>query len=570
MTDIVTTDALASVVEVTTAADTLVVDRSDQGVTLTTHETETVVLEVAAPEMVVVDVTPIEKDVVLTAGEQGPPGRDGAGGGGVFITDITAADGIVGDKVFNPGTVPVDATLATCVSNTDTVTIHVAADGVGMEYSPVVTLNGVEVEIVESSTKRWFTGAIEVALTEPVTIVTVRCGQAESSATITRASAGPAVLDVEFDAYPGAQTALKSGDALPVTITTAPDAVSVTLTGPAQPLTLAVVGGVAVGVLVMGTQSGAQTFSVVAKNAFGTEGAAFESAPVQMDQLYPVFGPITVTYPDGQGALDTGETAQVACEITNASEAFYAGAGLVVTDPDLLAGTKTVGHTLIGYATPSLSITATRAANGAVSATAVPLKVATVAPTASISITPVGRLVSSLTGADYLVRITPSQPLASAPVMNAAAGEWRGAGWVAGAGNSWTRTLRVYDTDPRGLHSFFALSMWGLSGRPGSEITSGKDYTIGGFAQRTLVFAAFSRAAALGVQVAQAEKMAAQILGGNVLALQSDNANVRGGFYPANADGSYNATGEYLGLSDTALVGANTTGTLQVLVSEAA
>jgi len=110
----------------------------------------------------------------------------------------------------------------------------------------------------------------------------------------------------------------------------------------------------------------------------------------------------------------------------------------------------------------------------------------------------------------------------------------------------------------------------GLSGIAGFEITAGSTYEVGGFILRTVTFPAFSRVAPIGAMVADASKTTAQLVGGAVLTRYSDN-NVRTtGYYIANEDGTYNPTGGYLGLSDSAFVGSNTSGTLQATIQEIA
>ncbi len=567
---LIVTDLETEIIEVTTALDSSVVTSDDPANTVIVIDEADVLINSVDVGQEVVITPEVERIIeVLTAGEQGPPGRDGGGGGaGVFILDIQAVTGIVGEKEYTPGVVPANATIESCVTDDTQVRVLVGADGASTIYSPTVTVNGVQVALTETTTKRWFTGTIVVALGPGTTLITAECDGGEDTAIVTRAGAGPDVVDVVFGAYPGTQTALKAGDQLPVTVTTDMDAVSVTLTGPATSLTLPVVAGVASGTLVIGTGSGLLTFTAIANNDLGTPGAPFISDAVLLDQIYPTFGAFIVDYPSDHLALNTGDNALVTCVVSNASSVLYSGAGLVVDEPAVYAATKLVGHSLIGYHQPVYQITATRAANGAQASTSTTLSVATLAPTASISITPSGRLTSSPAGNDYTVRISPNYPLLSAPSLNASAGTWQGA-WTA-SGSGWVRTLRITDDTPRGPAIFSALAMIGVSGIPGTAITAGSTYTVGGFSQRTLTYPAFSRVAALGTTVGIAAKLSAQIVGGNVLILQTNNNVVSTGFYPANADGTYNATGAYIGLSDSAFAGANTSGTLQITVAEAA
>lgn len=134
----------------------------------------------------------------------------------------------------------------------------------------------------------------------------------------------------------------------------------------------------------------------------------------------------------------------------------------------------------------------------------------------------------------------------------------------------WRRSLRISDAVPRGAATFSDLSMNGLSNLAGDSITSGADYIVGGLSTRTLTFPAFSRTVAIGASVGDASKTSATIVGGNTLARQTTSAVVANGYYIADSTGGANPTGSYLALSDTALAGANTTGTLQVSFEEAA
>ncbi len=160
------------------------------------------------------------------------------------------------------------------------------------------------------------------------------------------------------------------------------------------------------------------------------------------------------------------------------------------------------------------------------------------------------------------------QELSALPQLNASLGAWQG-GWTL-SGSVWRRTLRITDDVPRGTGVFSGLLVTGLTGLDGATITSGSLYTVGGMTARTITFPAFSRVAPLGAPVALAAKTSAQISGGAVLT-RYDDAGVRSnGYYIANAAGAHDPNGAYLGLSDAAFAGANTTGGLTAEFSEVA
>jgi hypothetical protein len=129
--------------------------------------------------------------------------------------------------------------------------------------------------------------------------------------------------------------------------------------------------------------------------------------------------------------------------------------------------------------------------------------------------------------------------------------------------------LKIVDSDPKGPQTFSALSLTGLAGLLGSTITSGSTYTVGGFGTRTITFPAFARYAAIGTTIVDVTKVTASYTGSTVLARQTSTADVFQGFTIVDAAGNYSATGGYLMISDIAFAGSNTTGTLQLDVSEA-
>lgn len=524
-------------------------------------------------------------ELVDLKGPKGDPGKRGltgaggggsyaepskAGGAGVFILDATGVGGIVGDKTYKTDGTP----LATAVSDTSTVRVFVGADGGATAYTPTVTVNGVPAAMTETSTKRWFTGYADVTLVEGENLLTATNEDGDTdTATITRAGAGPAVLSITFGAYPGTQTELKQGDTISFDLTTEPAAVSVTIqaggaSGSVQ--TLAVTGGTASGTITISGASGQQVVYVSAKNALGTEGDGVTSDYLTLNQTYPTISTITTTYPTNT-ALGAGETATLLATANNFDTITYSSGVATIDTPTVYSTSKAATLTATGYqgSGTNVTISANRAANNATTVRTGLIKYATVAPTAAVSI--VGnppRLSSSPAGIDYTVRITPSQDLAGAPAMSASLGTWQGA-WTLSAG-VWQRALRISDAVSRGAGLFSGLSLASMSGIAGDTITSGANYAVGGLSTRTLTFPAFSRTTAIGASVGDVTKTSAAIVGGNTLTRSTTSDVVANGYYIADANGAANPTGAYLALSDVALAGANTTGTLQATFGEAA
>ena len=496
-------------------------------------------------------------------------------GNGVFILDVTPqSGGIVGNKTYKANA-PDNTVLATASSDTSDIVVHVGAAGTSLKYMPLITVNDVVVPLVETSTKRWFTGSVPISVSGTAKVVAIDHEGCVDVVTIDVAGPGPAVSSIEFGAYPVGQTALKANDTIGITVVADPAAVRafVNVGGISSSVVqLSRVGSTSTftGTVTVGSANGSQTLTAYAQNTLGTAGANFTSPALLLDQTTPIIDAMVVTYPSSHHAISTGESVTVTANVTSADVITYSGTNLVVDTPSMYAATKTVGHTASGYVTLTYTVTAVHTATNASTSSSTTIQVATVAPTASISIqgNPV-RLIGSPTGLNYIVVITPSQSrLLSAPTLNTDRGTWSG-NWTA-QGNNWIRALVIADSTSRGIGTFSGLSMVGPSGIPGTVITAGANYVVGGISLRTLTYPAFSRVAPIGTSVSDPTKTAAQYTGGSSLVRYSDNGVRPLGYYPANADGSYNATGSYLGLSDAAFSGSNTTGTLQVDFRETA
>lgn len=512
--------------------------------------------------------------------------------GGLFFTDISpTSTGIVGSKQYVSGTIPVNKVIAQATTDTDNVRVTMFAEGGSSFYSPTVTITTIPPQpggaitatlVEDPADKRAYTATADIVVTVDTTVLASSSTNATASATVIRAGAGPAIDFLQIGPYPGAQTEVKAGDLVTVSGRAPNDATYAEL----------IAGGANAGLLVLtlgapdsfstgyktlsgtftvSSLSGAQTVSARARNALGTFGATFVSInSIILNQTYPTIGARTITYPLGQQGLKDSESATISATITNFDTVTYSGVNLSVTDPTTYAVSKTVtrtGGTYV-YGTNNYTITATRAANAATSTAQAAVTIADTAPTAAVTISgSPARLRSSPAGIDYTITLTASQRLLSAPVLTASSGTWIGS-WSGGP-TIWTRTLRIQDADPKGPQTFSSLQATGLAGVVGTIITSGANYTVGGFPVRTLVFPAFAQYVPIGTSVVDFSKTRATYTGVTPdLTRRTDTNFFFQGFTITDSGGVYNPTGDHLFITDSDFAGANTTGTLQVDVEE--
>jgi len=516
--------------------------------------------------------------------------------GGVFITDITpTSGGIVGNKQYEPNTVPANRVVTAATSDTQSVRVTIMAEGGSAFYSPTVTVTTVPpqaggdrvVTLTEDQyDKRLFSGTVDLTGIAVNTVVTAKSSTgAVAQALIYVAEVGPAVTTATIGALPGTQTEAKNNDLVTIsgTVANAATYVEVVAGGASKSVTSLALGGpdsagngfkTFTGTFtVHATNSGAQSVTVRARNALGTFGANTVSTnTIVLNQTFPTIGARTITYPATQSALKGTESATVSATITNADTAVYTTSGdLAVTAPNTMATTKTVTRIGGGYVNgvANYTITATKASNAASTVATASVAIADTAPTATITI--VGsptRLTSTPGGTDYTVRITPNQILNAPPTLVASSGTWQGA-WTNAAG-VYSRVLRITDADVDGPQTFNTLVLQNLANVTGNVITSGSAYVVGGFARRTLTFAPFSQVAAIGTPISDFTKVTAKYAGSSTLTSRTDTSQFFAGFTITDADGTYNPNGAYLFLTDKEFAGSNTTGTLQVEIEEVA
>lgn len=73
--------------------------------------------------------------------------------GNVYITDIVpVSSGIVGQKAYDPNTVPANAVLTEATSDNVNVRVKIFAEGGNTFYSPTVLINGVQATLTKIAT----------------------------------------------------------------------------------------------------------------------------------------------------------------------------------------------------------------------------------------------------------------------------------------------------------------------------------------------------------------------------------------------------------------------------------
>lgn len=499
-----------------------------------------------------------------------------------FVADITpSGSGIVAQKVYAP-TVPANKLLLSAVSDTENVRVTVLAQG-ALFLAPNVTVNGIAIAnfAAVAGGNDLFQGTADIVMAESGDITIESDTGATYTVTLTVATEGPVISTATIGAYPGSQTEAKAGDVMPITGVVANGAVSIAVanSGAAASGNIATFGAndsagagfkTFAGTFTVANRTGSQAVSLTAKNALGTDGAVKVSDnSITLNQAVPTISTVSVNYPNGQSALTIGDTAQVSATVTGADSVSYsfsaAGQDASITDPEVYAVSKDVTlNNGTYFVSNNYTVTATKASNGAVATRQGAIKIAEVAATATISIqgNP-SRLRSSQAGNAYTLRVQPNQELASEPVVVLAAGEFSG-NWSF-SGGVYSRQVLIRDSDARGVTAVDAT----LTNLANAESPANGSFTIGGFLARAITFDAFARFMAIGATVADFTKVRARYNGqGTDLTRRSDTTDVVGAFTVVNSGGVFDANGTHLFLNDAAFAGANTSGTLQVLVEE--
>ncbi len=523
--------------------------------------------------------------------------------GHLFVTDVTS-DGIVSNKSYVPGTIPVNSVLDSCTTDNDTCYIHFMAEG-GVLYSPVVTTENGTVfcddlqQYIDD--KRLFYGTLEVQCSYNRTFTLVSSSQCLTEVSITRGDPGPVILSVSFiGGYPGIQTEVKAGDTYDIEVHFDPNGIepshvilanygactggNFSLSG--TELDWGTVHKATITATIDSTSNTATALPVrvSSRNVFGTEGNTVDSDStgnidginsVLCNDITPSFLHNGTTYPAGQTAFKgTEQGIQDTTVYDHTSVVYSSPTGEIdVSDSLVYEQSKQITCTNPGTYNDSganFRITAYRYLNGTSSTFSVNIEVADIAPLITVS-QPQTRLLSSEQGESYVITATSNQNLAEIPplaIMVPVSGVWEGASWE-GTAKLKTRALLVLDVGQKGTADWY-FDVTPPTNGAGIEAAISGEETVGGFTERTLTIDAWTnREVLIGTTVSDVTKLVCENLskggsapnGGTIFTYRIDTDNSENQFTTMGGDSLwYNC--------DQANAVSNTSGSAKILLRE--
>jgi len=548
----------------------------------------------------------------------------------VVIENITPSSGLdnVSNKVFSDGDDENDEdgnVLQSCVSNTPYVDVQVLATTGSASFKPSVTVNGNAVTLTRvSALSDLWRGVVPVVLSgaSPYTVTAIHSEGTQDECIVT-SEATPIVDNAYFSgAYSQGvlQTKHAQGQTLSLTV------VSST---PFQAIDIVNTSGnaLASGVITF-TATTSKTLTVIVadrgnvdqalpaiiriQNTNGTWSAQHATSSfsdsdgigtIVLNNTRPSLILGAVTYPNGQSALKISESASVSATYFNVDSVVYTSPNSELTIGTLVAlSDPTVTRASGGYNISNVNLlgVVTRVENATTSSASKVVNIADT-PATLISVSKPSRLRSGYVGTDaagtvhngatHTLSATLSQRT-SAFSMTSPVGELQGTQWATSdSGVTYTRSIKIVDSDVKALHEFDTISITNLAGivTTQTSIASNiKQFTVGGFTPRTVAVNAWidgstpaQREAFIGTEARDSSRLlvtigSSQGIYTNSLATYTSPSN------PATTDyaitgpsGVLNPPnpvahtgGSYVYVRDTLLASGNASGTLPVLIEE--
>ena len=456
---------------------------------------------------------------------KGEPSIDG----GAWITNINATGaGNVGNKVYTSN----GYVLASCVSDTNLLTVNVLVMPGHGNYKPSVTVYGVPVTnlAIQGSGPQW-TGSAAITFNPIDTSITVIHENGAYWSTIIQQDTPAVIQSATFTGgYPVGQTELKAGDTFNVNVQTDVPITSVVVdnfgafTGGTYPVSgnnvifTATIAdrGTSVQSLGFRLRVVKSTGSTSANYLSSSQGSVDGVNLVKLNNLYPTVLINSITYPGAQQAIKVGDSATVSNTVTNFDIISYTSATgeLTITNPTSYQASKSVSYFMGGYniATNNFRITATRTANAAVTTANTVVWIANTPANLSV-VNPSARLRSGgndgTVAQQHTITINSTQRLLSPPnLVIGGGGTWLGGGfsWSAVA-TSFSRSLQVHDNDIKATYTWGVINGTNLAGISSSVNYGDTSYVLGGFVVRTLTLPAFGWQAIMNVAVSDYSKL---------------------------------------------------------------
>ena len=518
--------------------------------------------------------------------------------GFVAITDITPTNpsNNVGTKVKTDD----NNVLQSCVSSTPNVTVSVLAVTAGQSFKPSVTVNGVAATLSRNALTDVWTGSAVITLTgEAPYTVTATHSEGATDTAIVNMEALPVVTNMQFSgAYPAiGQTEHAQGQTLSLTITSDTQFTELEIVDDAGTATEAL------NLSFAATTTKTVTVTVADRGSYGTGAPIIVPAKVRiksengtwgnyfnsndfggtngvhilaLNNTRPLVSINSIVYPVGQYALKDTESVTVNVSESNVDSLVWSSPNsqLSIDSPNA-SGNKTVTRASGGYniTDNNLRVVSSRTANATQTTLDAIVWIAHDAPTITVT-TPVARLRSGVTPQNYTISINSNQCTQSTPTLTASVGTFGGSWSTTNNGLTWTRSLAIADSDTKGSANFSGLVITNLAGIVVNTITTGDTYTVGGFTQRTVTFAAYpNRESAIGTQVSNTSKLRVTNLSKGTSGSLNTNfvSNVGDAvdtYTITQPSATYNATGNTLYNRDLANAVSNTSGTMQFEVEE--
>lgn len=429
---------------------------------------------------------------ILEHGFQGPPGPSLSGA--VFITDVESLDGgIIGEKFYVSGTVPENIVLDSITTNADALRVHVIIIGGYDVYTPSASVNDSPVVgIVESSTKRYYTGYADILVTEDADVVAaLQSGVAHSIRVIHKPDVGPVVDDIYFGTYPGNQTELKLDDQVPVELRVTNDADKVyILDTEAFHYVEAILEGDNTGgigykrarcTITAKEVDGEYFVYAQAINSSSVQGKIRKSdATLKLSQLKPTVNSVTFDYGMHRKGAGLGDTIGIIADVSNYDQISYYSPALNISQPLIFEQSKSAR--IISTNNNILTLTLIREANNSVVEYTKRINVITAEASAVVHFdVPSDKL--ELTGLTTIIdlQVIPNQDLLSDPyiVLNIGRVVITGYDETNGAYNGY---VEITPDSPQGAVSVIQSELEGSTGSLSSNVTLDKAYYVYGYA----------------------------------------------------------------------------------------